>query len=74
MCFKVDSAQISSQRSQIPKIPSGRPCQPFGRLSIKQHSSRRRGYFVRTPINVQKIQTFQGYIHLDVLATCPDAF
>jgi len=56
-----------------PLHPSGRFSYPSGRSSIKQHRFGRHGYFVRTPISVQKLQTVQGYIRSDFSATRPDA-
>jgi hypothetical protein len=55
-----------------PLHPSGCPCQPSEHSSVKQHPFGRRGYSVRTPISVQKLRTIQGFIHSNVLATCPD--
>jgi hypothetical protein len=40
----------------------------------KHHSSRRRELSVKTSLCVQKLRTVLGCIHLDVLATRPDAF
>jgi hypothetical protein len=47
---------------------------PSGRSSVKQHLSGQRDISVRTPICVQKLRTVPGCIHLNVLATRPDAF
>jgi hypothetical protein len=63
----------SKSENSDPKILSGRPYQPSGRSSLKQHLSERRSYSVRTPICVQKIQTVQGCIHSDVSTTRPNA-
>jgi len=62
----------SKSKKLDPKISSGRPCQPSGRLSVKQHPSRWPCYSVRTPIKVQKLRTVQGYIRSDVSATRPN--
>jgi hypothetical protein len=42
-----------------PLYPSGRPCHPFGRSSIKQHLSGRCGYSVWTPSVSRSFELFK---------------